>query len=184
MKTFITDEHGTVIDMKTGAPITCTDLMEGEEYEIKSMRLGVPSRPRPQVQEVRQKPHSMLIRHYPWWLIIAMIVFVAIVLLLVHRTAHARDNGQYANSALKPWFDHLTSGKGSCCSDADGSVVKDADWRSNDGHYQVFLDGNWMDVPDDAVVKGPNLYGRTMVWPVRYNGLVGYIRCFLPGSMS
>jgi hypothetical protein len=31
--------------------------------------------------------------------------------------AHARDlDGRYANSPLKPWFDHLASGKGLCCS--------------------------------------------------------------------
>ena len=43
--------------------------------------------------------------------------------------AVARDDGRYANSPLKPWFDSLKSGKGPCCSDADGSVVADVDWE-------------------------------------------------------
>ena len=47
--------------------------------------------------------------------------------------AFGRDDGRFANSSLKPWLDSLKSGKGSCCSDADGSVVSDADWESKEG---------------------------------------------------
>ena len=35
----------------------------------------------------------------------------------------ARDDGRYANSPLKQWFDRLASGKGLCCSFADGVSV-------------------------------------------------------------
>ena len=97
--------------------------------------------------------------------------------------ALARDDGRYANSPLKSWFDSLKSGKGPCCSDADGSAVSDVDWESKDGHYRVRLEGQWVDVPDDAVITEPNRVGRTMVWPIK--GTVGItIRCFLPGSMT
>jgi hypothetical protein len=97
--------------------------------------------------------------------------------------ATARDDGRYANSPLKSWFDSLKSGKGPCCSDADGSAVADVDWESKDGHYRVRLHGQWIDVPDDAVITEPNRAGRTMVWPMW--GTVGItIRCFLPGSMT
>lgn len=97
-------------------------------------------------------------------------------------SAMARDDGRYANSPLKSWFDSLRSGKGPCCSDADGSVVSDIDWESKDGHYRVRLWGQWIDVPDDAVITEPNRAGRTMVWPMW--GTLGIsIRCFLPGSM-
>lgn len=96
----------------------------------------------------------------------------------------ARDpDGRYANSPLKQWFDSLRSGKGPCCSDADGSAVSDVDWESSSGHYRVRVDGEWHDVPDDAVITEPNRVGRTMVWPIRgYQGLT--IRCFMPGSMT
>jgi hypothetical protein len=98
-------------------------------------------------------------------------------------SAVARDDGRYADSPLKSWFDSLRSAKGLCCSDADGSVVSDVDWESKDGHYRVRLDGQWIDVPDDAVITVPNLAGRTMVWPLK--GASGIsIRCFLPGSMT
>jgi hypothetical protein len=94
----------------------------------------------------------------------------------------ARDDGRYAKSELKPWFDRLQSSKGLCCSDADGFAVSDPDWESHDGHYRVRLDGEWIDVPDDAVITEPNRAGRTMVWPIR--GPFGVsIRCFMPGSM-
>jgi hypothetical protein len=98
-------------------------------------------------------------------------------------SATARDDGRYANSPLKQWFDSLRSGKGPCCSDADGSAVSDVDWESKDGHYRVRLEGQWIDVPDDAVITVPNRAGRTMVWPVK-EPLGISIRCFLPGSMT
>jgi hypothetical protein len=97
--------------------------------------------------------------------------------------AMARDDGRYANSSLKSWFDSLKSGKGPCCSDADGSAVSDVDWESKDGHYRVRLEGQWIDVPEDAVITEPNRFGRTMVWPIK--GTLGIsIRCFMPGSMT
>jgi hypothetical protein len=111
------------------------------------------------------------------------ICFAALLLGLTSHLGHARDNGRYAGSPLKPWFDSLRSGKGPCCSDADGSAVSDVDWESKDGHYRVRLDGEWLDVPEDAVITEPNRVGRTMVWPLR--GYLGVsIRCFMPGSMT
>ena len=99
-------------------------------------------------------------------------------------SVRARDlDGRYANSPLKPWFDHLASGKGLCCSMADGESVADPDWESKDGHYRVRLENNWVDVPDDAVITEPNRAGRTMVWPLRFDNQIS-IRCFMPGSMT
>src|SRR5258705_13720774 len=65
---------------------------------------------------------------------------------------------------MKKWFDSLKSEKGPCCSDADGTALSDVDWESKDGHYRVRLNGQWIDVPDDALVTEPNLVGRTMVY--------------------
>ncbi|QOZ29913.1 hypothetical protein XH93_25115 [Bradyrhizobium sp. CCBAU 51753] len=109
---------------------------------------------------------------------------VALLSVAAAHLAEARDpDGRYANSPLKQWFDGLRSGKGPCCSDADGSALSDVDWESKDGHYRVRLDGQWMDVPDDAVVTEPNRAGRAMVWPIRNNTGIT-IRCFMPGSMT
>lgn len=103
----------------------------------------------------------------------------------------ARDiDGHFANSPLKSWFDHLASGKGLCCSMADGVVVEDPDWETHDGHYRVrigtgddYKTMRWVDVSDDAVITEPNRYGKTMVWPMYSDGQVA-IRCFMPGSMT
>jgi hypothetical protein len=113
-------------------------------------------------------------------LIVGVIIIVAIGALAVR--AFAREDGRYAQSPLKQWFDGLKSGKGPCCSDADGYAVSDPDWETKGGHYRVRLEGDWIDVPDDAVITEPNRAGKTMVWPMFQNGRA-QIRCFMPGSM-
>lgn len=129
-----------------------------------------------------------------WWLstlILALVIlFLALGFLLLHHlgTAEARDDGRYAASPLKPWFDSLKSGKGPCCSDADGTALSDVDWQSKDGHYRVRIENEWWDVPEEAVLTEPNLAGKTMVWPIYYRSMGSPlrvdIRCFLPGSMT
>jgi len=95
----------------------------------------------------------------------------------------SRDlDGRYANSPLKQWFDQLASGKGLCCSFADGFSVQDVDWDTQDGRYRVRLQGEWVVVPDAAVVNEPNRFGPAVVWP--YLDAMGatQIRCFMPGA--
>jgi hypothetical protein len=110
---------------------------------------------------------------------LSIIIFVSLLIGAVQ----ARDDGRYSLSPLKPWFDSLKSGKGPCCSVADGLAIADPDWESKDGYFRVRIDNEWIDVPDDAVITEPNRAGRTMVWPVK--GALGTtIRCFMPGSMT
>ncbi len=107
-----------------------------------------------------------------------------IVWLAVHllsSPAQARDDGRYAGSPLKPWFDQLKSPRGRCCSDADGRALSDPDWEMAGGHYRVRLEGEWVDVPDDALVDEPNRYGQAMVWPYHADGKP-MILCFMPGA--
>lgn len=106
---------------------------------------------------------------------LALAILIALTLPL-----QARDDGRYANSALKPWFDSLRSERGPCCSDADGSVVSDVDWKSDHGRYRVRIDGEWIDVPNDALITEPNRAGRAMVWPFYLQGRV-QIRCRTDG---
>ena len=56
----------------------------------------------------------------------------------------ARDDGRYANEPLHAWFDQLASGKGLCCSFADGVSIHDVDWDTQDGRYRVRLHGEWI----------------------------------------
>lgn len=114
--------------------------------------------------------------------------WLGLIVLASFMPAVARDDGRYANSPLKPWFDSLKSGKGPCCSDADGTALSDVDWETKDGHYRVRIEGQWWDVPDEAVLKEPNRAGPTMVWPIYYRSSIAPlridVRCFLPGSMT
>lgn len=99
-------------------------------------------------------------------------------------SCYARDDGRYAASPLKSWFDHLASGRGLCCSFADGFSIQDVDWDTRDGRYRVRLDGRWIEVPDAAVVSEPNRFGPAVVWPYQDTDGVTQIRCFMPGAGS
>ncbi|MET3334412.1 MULTISPECIES: hypothetical protein [Bradyrhizobium] len=102
---------------------------------------------------------------------------------LVTTSAQARDDGRYANSPLKPWFESLYSEYGQCCTDADGYVIADVDWESDHGRFRVRIDNEWVVVPDGAVITVPNKIGRTMVWKHYIDGHPR-VRCFMPGSMT
>ena len=133
----------------------------------------------------------------PRWRSMVSLACALALIALAAPSGHARDRGQFVNTnaELKAWFDGLRSGKGPCCSDADGSALSDTDWESKDGHYRVriprlgyVLEGQqqefvWVEVPEEAVISEPNRVGRTMVWPI-YGYMGVAIRCFMPGSMS
>ena len=103
-------------------------------------------------------------------------------LLSIPNNVAARDNGQYANSPLKAWFDRLASGKGLCCSFADGVSVENVDWDTQEGRYRVRIRGQWFVVPEAAVVTEPNKFGPAVVWPYQDADGATQIRCFLPGA--
>ncbi len=111
--------------------------------------------------------------------------------LLPSGSSLARDlDGHYAqmNPEMHKWFNGLANGKGGlCCSFADGRSLDDPDVDMNGDHYRVRIDGQWIDVPDDAIVKGPNKLGRPVVWPFETYDAESRtykpaIRCFLPGA--
>lgn len=114
----------------------------------------------------------------------AMRTLAVILLCLLAYPAGAHDDGRYAGTPLKSWFDALSSGKGLCCSFADGVTIKDVDWDTDGGSYRVRLDGLWIAVPDNAVVTVPNKFGAAVVWPYKDGDGAMQIRCFLPGTLS
>lgn len=107
---------------------------------------------------------------------------LAFMLVLLAFPAGARDDGRYANSQLKSWFDGLASGKGLCCSFADGRAVSDPDWGTHGDHYWVIVDNVRYAVPPEAIVAGPNKAGTAVVWPYKDADGQTQIRCFLPGG--
>ncbi len=102
------------------------------------------------------------------------VIFITLIMLM-SPLAQARDDGRYADSPLKPWFDSLKSKKGFCCSDADGKATE---WDMRKDHYWVPVNGVWTEVPEDAVITVPNKVGRAMLWLTPDQK----IRCFIPGS--
>src|SRR5262247_3364015 len=104
-------------------------------------------------------------------------------LLFLTGLGFARDlDGKYATSPLKEWFESLASRRGPCCSVADGQSVEDVDWDTKNGQYRVRLDGQWIEVPADALVTVPNKFGPAVVWLYKdYEGRT-QIRCFIPGA--
>ena len=90
----------------------------------------------------------------------------------------AMDDGRYAQSPLKPWFDSLKSKKGFCCSVADG---QETDYEMRDNHYWAPIDGIMQEGPQEAVITEPNKVGHAMKWIYMENGQKRF-RCFLPAS--
>lgn len=116
---------------------------------------------------------------------LALGIFITSGVFTTFNSASARDTNRYAQSdpEMHRWFEQLRSDRGdACCALSDGNTVRDADWRGVQGHFQVFLDDEWVDVPDAALVKAPNRNGRTVVWPYHEDGRPS-VRCFMPGSM-
>jgi hypothetical protein len=89
---------------------------------------------------------------------------LALIVLLLCTPALAHDASR---PELNSWFDHLASGKGLCCSFADGMALADVDWESHEGHYRIRLDNEWIDVRDDAVITEPNRAGDSRFIQIR-----------------
>lgn len=112
------------------------------------------------------------------------------MLLALPGVASARWKGP-SDPALHAWFDKLASGKGLCCSFADGLALDDPDVdfatvAGADGtteiRYRVRIGAEWVVVPPAAIVTEPNKFGRPVVWPFQGADGTTQIRCFLPGS--
>lgn len=131
--------------------------------------------------------------------VFSVVALILGVLLMAARALPGDDHGNHGN--LRAWFDNLSSGKGLCCSFADGSRVDDVDWDTQpncDGNmqggagndqqkvcieqYRVRLKGEWVWVPPNALITEPNKYGPAVVWPYKDSIGAWQIRCFLPGA--
>lgn len=101
-------------------------------------------------------------------------------LLMLATPALARDDGRYAQSPLKEWVRGLKDKNGTpCCDEADGEDVEG--WDTTGGIYRVKVKGEWLEVPDAALLAIPNRLGFARAWVYYSEGKVR-IRCFLPGA--
>jgi hypothetical protein len=120
------------------------------------------------------------------WLVLLIAISTAVLVLLMvlwFSPAHARDpDGRYAQSPLRSWFNGLASKRGNCCSFADGRTVSDVDVDMRPDGYYVRIDGQWLQVPPEALVEVPNKAGVPIVWPYEDVNHKLQIRCFIPGA--
>ena len=91
----------------------------------------------------------------------------------------APPDGADPNSPVGKWFQSLKQpGSGaSCCSIADCRPV---DYRMGTGGYEAKLDGDWVHVPEERILRGqtnPTAHAIVCRSPVN-----GSILCFVPAS--
>lgn len=100
---------------------------------------------------------------------------------------------------LGEWFRSLKSKSGTACCDNGDAEHAEAEWDTGRNGYRVYLrnpqtgQGWWYDVPDSAMIEGPNKEGIAMVWwtPTYSNGKIAVgadgrmavnWRCFIAGG--
>ena len=97
--------------------------------------------------------------------------------------AQAFDNGQYENvdPNVRSWFKSVRSPHGvPCCDISDGHRTA-YDMRP-DNHYWVPIEGEWRQVPTEAIVHNAgNPIGEAVVWYVHHRGSI-IISCFVPAD--
>jgi len=103
--------------------------------------------------------------------------------------AGAADHGQLGPTSpdVKAWASTLENKlKEGCCSSADGWKPEEVEYDMKGNKYRVKIDGEWYEVPPDAIVNVPNRFGFAVVWYYRswVNGIKPSvsIRCFIPGA--
>lgn len=79
------------------------------------------------------------------------------------------------------WFRGLKNPIGTpCCDYADGSRIEDPDYRENDdGSYDVFARGAWVNIDRQHIVTGTNRIGYAILW---WGLAAEKPYCFMPGS--
>ena len=113
-----------------------------------------------------------------------LIAQIACALAVPAKARNADGRWNYLAADMREWFKglHAPVTGVPCCDVADGWRVNDVDWDSKDGHYRVRLSGEWVPVPDGAVITEPNRFGPAVVWPYLDSNGTTQIRCFLPGA--
>jgi hypothetical protein len=92
------------------------------------------------------------------------------------------DNGRYDDmpADIRAWFRNVLAPNGLPCCDISDGHRTDYDMRS--GAYWVPIDGQWLEVPERAVIQGArNPVGQGVVWYVRQQGRI-VINCFVPAD--
>ncbi len=97
------------------------------------------------------------------------------VILLLACQAHAAPPPD-ADPKLAPWFNSLRLPQSAvpCCSMADCRSVLS---RLVNGHYEAFVEGKWVSVPDDKVLTRPdNPTGHAVVCWTPFAGVLCFVK--------
>ena len=129
-------------------------------------------------------------------LILALLVLLAVAAVL-DVAFGMPPAGTDLNGAEHAWWECAKQPTGaSCCSDADGHSLSDSQWRIHPPSYQVRVEGNWFDVPENTIITtqvcGPDpdigKQSEAKVWYVTTRdanrNVIGiHIFCFEPGLL-
>jgi len=118
------------------------------------------------------------------WVIFILACILALVFLVSSLIGQAQAHDQN-KPELDSWYRSLQSGKGPCCGgpSEDATHLDELQWRSKRDGYEVFIEGEWIEVPPQAIVPVPNKDGRALVWLYHFDGKP-VVRCFMPGMLS
>jgi hypothetical protein len=104
------------------------------------------------------------------------------LLSMLGSAALAFDNGQYENvpPEIRTWFKSVMAPNGvPCCDISDGHRTA---YDVRDGAYWVPIEGEWMMVPERAIIRDRgNPVGEAVVWYVHHRGSI-IISCFVPAD--
>ncbi len=107
---------------------------------------------------------------------------LSVGLSMLASAALAVDRGQYDHVPpdIRAWFKSVIAPNGvPCCDISDGHRTT-YDVRA--GAYWVPIEGQWMAVPDRAVIRDQgNPIGEAVVWYVHHRGSI-IISCFVPAD--
>jgi hypothetical protein len=111
----------------------------------------------------------------------AQVAFLALTAALA-QAVFAFDNGQYNDvpADIRTWFKSVMAPNGvPCCDISDGHRTE---YDVRDGAYWVPIEGQWMPVPERAVIRDRgNPVGQAVVWYVHHSGKI-IISCFVPAD--
>ncbi len=120
--------------------------------------------------------------------------YIAIALVMLATTAIARDDaGRWAQAdpALRQWFrDQRSPLTGqSCCDEADGTEAEEdirnghywARWKMKPRGFDQEFTTEWVEIPDEVVIREPNKNGAPIVWWWFEDGKPA-ARCYSPGG--
>jgi hypothetical protein len=123
------------------------------------------------------------------WAHVSRFIAVSALTFALSHPAGAADHGQLGPTSpdVKAWASTLENKlKEGCCSTADGWKPEEVEYDMKGDKYRVKIDGEWYEVPPNAVVDVPNRFGFAVVWYYRswLNGIKPSvsIRCFIPGA--